>query len=347
VTGQRADRFVATLLGTAVGDALGLPREGLSRRRAERLFGPGPLTHRFLLGRGMVSDDTEHAAMTAQALLASGGDEGAFTRALGWRLRGWLAALPAAIGWATLRATVRLSVGFSPLRSGVASAGNGPLMRAPILGIALAGEPHRLISFVCASTRVTHVDPRAEQAAIAIALAAAHGSGGRPDIDQLFDSIRPWITDAPFAAKLERVRSCLAAGDTPAAFAQVLGFDEGVSGFAPDSACAALFCWLRYPDCFDDAVEAVILLGGDTDTTGAIVGGLAGATLGTRAIPRRWIEGITDWPLSPAWLERLGNALASQSRARVRLFWPAILLRNALFGLVAIAHVLRRLLPPY
>jgi len=343
----RADRLVATLLGTAVGDALGLPREGLSRQRAERLFGRGPLSHRFLFGRGLVSDDTEHAAMTAQALLSSSGDEAAFTRALGWRLRGWLAAMPAAIGWATLRATLRLWVGFSPFRSGVASAGNGPLMRAPILGAALADDPHRLISLVRASTRVTHVDPRAEQAALAIALAAAHGAGGTPDVDVLFDSIRPWITDPSFAGQLERVRDCLAAKDTPAAFAQVLGFEDGVSGFAPDTACAALFCWLRYPARFADAVEAVVRLGGDTDTTGAIVGALAGATLGTGAIPRRWIEGLTDWPLSPAWLERLGQALAGERRARVPLFWPALPLRNLLFGMVAIAHVLRRLLPPY
>ena len=36
-----SDRFVGVLLGTMVGDAIGLPREGLSRRRAERLFGGG------------------------------------------------------------------------------------------------------------------------------------------------------------------------------------------------------------------------------------------------------------------------------------------------------------------
>jgi ADP-ribosylglycohydrolase len=56
------------LLGAAVGDALGLPSEGLSRQRIKRLF-PGPLRHRFFFGHGMVSDDTEHLFMVAQALL--------------------------------------------------------------------------------------------------------------------------------------------------------------------------------------------------------------------------------------------------------------------------------------
>ena len=69
------------LLGTAVGDALGLAGEGLSRRRLARLF-PGPARMRFLGRRGMVSDDTEHTCCAAQALIASAGEPEAFARAL-------------------------------------------------------------------------------------------------------------------------------------------------------------------------------------------------------------------------------------------------------------------------
>ena len=60
-----ADVFEGVLLGTMAGDALGLPREGLSARRTRRLFGGAPLRHRLLLGRGLCSDDTEHACMVA------------------------------------------------------------------------------------------------------------------------------------------------------------------------------------------------------------------------------------------------------------------------------------------
>jgi ADP-ribosylglycohydrolase len=122
----RRERLVGLLLGTAVGDALGLPREGMSARRAARMFGGAPLRHRFFLGRGMVSDDTEHACMTAQALLASGGDAAGFARSLAWRLRGWILSAPAGIGFGTLRAILKLWIGFSPSASGVRSAGNGP-----------------------------------------------------------------------------------------------------------------------------------------------------------------------------------------------------------------------------
>ena len=51
--------IIGSILGTAVGDALGLPLEGLSRRRGARLIGD-PDRHHLILGRGMVSDDTEH-----------------------------------------------------------------------------------------------------------------------------------------------------------------------------------------------------------------------------------------------------------------------------------------------
>jgi len=135
------DRMTGLLLGTAVGDTLGLPREGLSARRASRLY-PGPLRQRLVLGRGMLSDDTEHACMTAQALLAAGEDPDRFARALAWKLRWWLLALPAAIGWGTLRAIVRSWIGFAPSQSGVQSAGNGAAMRAPIIG-AWLDDPDR------------------------------------------------------------------------------------------------------------------------------------------------------------------------------------------------------------
>lgn len=51
-------KVIGSLLGTAVGDAIGLPYEGLSRRRALKLLGK-PTKHRLFFGKGMVSDDTE------------------------------------------------------------------------------------------------------------------------------------------------------------------------------------------------------------------------------------------------------------------------------------------------
>ena len=76
------------------GDALGLPFEGISPRRIEKLL-PGPLRHHFLFGRGMISDDTEHALITAAALVQSWDNPRHYSRNLAWRLRWWFARLPA------------------------------------------------------------------------------------------------------------------------------------------------------------------------------------------------------------------------------------------------------------
>ena len=62
------DHIIGCILGTAVGDALGLPYEGLSRRRAARMFGP-PDRYRFFFRRGMVSDQVTR---TQRRLLRAG-----------------------------------------------------------------------------------------------------------------------------------------------------------------------------------------------------------------------------------------------------------------------------------
>ncbi|WP_434042154.1 MULTISPECIES: ADP-ribosylglycohydrolase family protein [Sorangium] len=363
---DREDRLTGVLLGVAVGDALGLPREGLSRRRAARLFGAAPLEHRFVLGRGMISDDAEHACMTAQALLAAPGDAARFARSLGWRLRGWLAAMPAGVGYATLRAIVKLWLGFSPERSGVHSAGNGPAMRAPILGAALALAPSRIEPMVRASTRLTHTDPRAEEGARIIALAAAYAAVRAPEQvnpAELLALLRERVSDGALRRRLDCAAELLARRASAEDFAAALGLHEGVSGFIVDTVPAALFCWLANVGDFRRAVEDVILLGGDADSTGAIVGGLAGATLGARAIPETWLGGIVDTPRSVGWMRRLGARLARAFRGEgagaapgervsggegpLGLFWPVLPVRNLIFLVLALKHGFRRMLPPY
>ena len=71
---NRQGHILGCILGIAAGDAIGLPREGLSARRAERMFGDSPMSQRFMFGRGMCSDDTEHTVMLGLAYLASAGE---------------------------------------------------------------------------------------------------------------------------------------------------------------------------------------------------------------------------------------------------------------------------------
>ena len=353
------DQIAGAILGTAVGDALGLPREGLSRDRGRRMFGGPPLRHQFVFGRGMISDDTEHTCMVGQALLRSSNDADAFARSLGWRLRFWLLGLPAGVGFATLRAVGKLWLGFSPANSGVFSAGNGPAMRAAILGVCLGKNGDQLRSYLRSSTRLTHTDPKAERGALLVALAAHHGAVHGPEgiVGEIFfEEMRTVANlDTDLLNLLGTMEDHFKRNASAMDLADALGLQRGVTGYVYHTVPLAIYCWLRHPDNFRLAVEEVIELGGDTDSTAAIVGGIVGATTGANAIPQEWIDGILEWPRSVAWMRALAIRLAKEfspeaspgSQGSLPLFWPGLIPRNMVFLLIVLLHGFRRLLPPY
>ena len=169
--------IIGSLLGTAVGDALGLPYERVPRKRG-RAF--GEIRHRFLLERGMFSDDTEHTLMLAAAMHSHRDDVNAFQRSFVWKLRWWLLGLPAGVGLSTAKAILRLWIGFPPSKSGVRSAGNGASMRSAIVGALWADDDAKRREFTLAACRLTHTDPRAEESVLLVAEAAAMASNGSP-----------------------------------------------------------------------------------------------------------------------------------------------------------------------
>lgn len=339
--------YAGALVGTAVGDALGLPFEGLSRRRVRRWLADRPLRHRFVLGRGFLSDDTEHACLVAEALLESGGEPVAFERALAKKLRWWLLALPPAVGLGTLRGILKLWLGRAPESSGVFSAGNGAAMRAPMIGVWAARDPGLRAALVMASTRMTHSDPRALQGALVVAEAAALSATGafadeRPEriVSHLLRSVRDDELGFALESVVHDVHRPL---DDIAA---ELGVEQGVSGYVVHTVPMVIACWLRHPHDFRSAVDEVVRLGGDTDTTAAMVGALVGAAVGPSGIPRDWVEGLSDWPRSRYWMLKLALCLAEQ-RPPEPLSWPLLAGRNALFSLAVLALAARRALPPY
>ncbi|MHB0956834.1 MAG: ADP-ribosylglycohydrolase family protein [Pirellulaceae bacterium] len=350
------DRLIGILLGTAVGDALGLPAEGLGPGRRRRLF-PGPWQHRFLLGRGMISDDTEHTLFVAQSLLKHPSDASAFQRTLAWHLRWWFLGLPAGVGLATARACVRLCLGFPPTRSGVFSAGNGPAMRSAILGGYFQNDPDAIDVFVRASTQITHTDPKALIGALAIARlagwAVANNMSQRPSIDHLGDlMIQSAYDEAQWSSLVGEVQEACSAELTVSQFASRLGLEHGVSGYVYHTVPVVTYAWWRHYGDFRSTLEAVLDCGGDTDTTGAIAGALAGATVGESGIPKSWLTRIVDWPRSVGLLYRVAEHLAQQRQTGqalqpVSYFWPAVVPRNVLFFAVVLAHGFRRLAPPY
>jgi ADP-ribosyl-[dinitrogen reductase] hydrolase len=350
------DRLLGAMLGTAVGDALGLPAEGLSPMRRSRLM-PGAWRHHFLLGRGMISDDTEHTLFVAQSLLKSPHDAVAFQRCLAWHLRWWFAGLPAGIGLATARACVKLWLGVPAASSGVFSAGNGPAMRSALIGAYFCNDPHAIDKFVLASTRLTHTDPRAATAALAVAHVAAwavqHDASQQPNADLLSKMLIEIASeDREWRCLIEEMQSAYSAGMSVVEFAVSLGLQKGITGYSYHTVPVAVFAWMRHYGDFRCTLTAVLDCGGDTDTTGAIVGALAGATVGVNAIPDKWLRGIVDWPRSVSLLCKVAERLDRQraeghALGSVPYLWPAVLPRNLLFLLVVLVHGFRRLFPPY
>jgi ADP-ribosyl-[dinitrogen reductase] hydrolase len=351
---SKADSIVGCLLGTAVGDAIGLACEGLSKRRQFRLY-PQLNGYHFLFGKGMVSDDTEHTCMVAQALIVSSGDVPTFSKELAWQMRFWLLGLPAGIGYATLKAILKLWLGFKPDRSGIFSAGNGPAMRSAIIGICYGDNPQKLRELVRASTRITHTDFKAEYGALAIAVASYLSSEQfNVSPQNYYRTLQSLLgTEAPeFLELIEKACDCANNQQTTASFAAQLGLVNGVSGYIYHTVPVVIQTWLRHQHDYRGGILEIVRCGGDTDTTAAILGAIIGASVGKGGIPSDWLNSLWEWPRTVKWMELLGKRLADVSHLGIQhqplpLAVYGLFARNLFFMIVVIVHGFRRLLPPY
>lgn len=351
-------QIAGCLLGSAFGDAVGLNYEGLSAKRMQR-YADTISRRGLLLGKRFFSDDTEHHTLTSLSLLASRGDLSRFTSQMGWRLRKWFLALPPATGMATLRACIKLCLGFPARFSGVYSAGNGPMMRAGVLGVCLGKRPDELMAWVRANSCITHSDPLATYCAYAVALACyVSASNCTPQTYyQLLANQLP-VDDASNNL-LEQVARVVAAETYQQAEADFLhaeSLEKGVTGYSVHTLKAVLHVWWRYGDRPAQAIEHMIAMGGDTDTSAAILGAILGAKSGREAFPDSWRRSLCDWPLSRARLERIADTLADRfatqtgapDKANPAPRYPPYLLllvRNLLFMVLVLAHGLKRLIP--
>ncbi len=345
------DAIAGAILGCAVGDALGLLYEGLSKRRGKRIYGE-PDRFRLLFVRGMVSDDTEHTLMVARALCEFPDDPDKFARRLGGYFRWWLLGIPAGIGLATLKAILRLWCGVPASRSGVYSAGNGAAMRSAILGAA-SEDSHILNQYVRVSTQITHTDVQAYFGAFIVAMAAWSAKRGKDTPDAFFEAFHKTQENSGFPefyGLIGQVEQSLKAGETTEAFADKICGERGVSGYILHTVPVCLHAWLSFPRDYRKAVQAVIRCGGDTDTTAAIVGAIVGAGVGREGIPLEWRTGLWEPVHSVDYMERLAEA--TQNAVQHKPFVlpktkPLIgIIRNLLFLFAILFHGFRRLFPP-
>lgn len=331
------DRLAGVLLGTALGDALGLACEGMSPPAIARRFGR---VHRFhLLGRtGYVSDDTEQAALLARAVIGAAHDaqaDAAIVRRFRRSLIGWFWRLPFGIGLSTLRACLRMSVGVR--EPGVSSAGNGAAMRAPVLG-ALIAEPARRQQVGRAIARLTHTDPRGVDGALYTAEVTAHLVQGRSPQAAVDAALQVLTADETRAAVRRAI--ALAAEGTPMSEAATI---LGTTGFVVHTLGLATFGLLTASDDVIESLAAVVRAGGDTDTIAAITGAWLGARIGAANLPAL-VDNIAGGPFGPGHLRALAHA-AAQGTTPPGFSVIGAWLRNLALYPVVLAHGFRRLVP--
>lgn len=347
---KRLHTFAGVLIGTAVDDSLGLPAEGMSRGRIQRHW-RGVAASVCL---GTRDGERRHGAHVVCR-------PGAFDSSRRCRRLSAVSRLEAP------SLVARFASGHWPCNleghpsavGGVFAESKWGLVRREWTGNAqrdhrclFADDPDKRRAFASAATRLTHTDPKAETAALAVAEVVAWAANHGPPTLELLTQLRGLGQDEEWQTIFQKLVTALDSGRSVEELADVLGLQNNVTGYAYHSVPIALYAFLLHSGDFRMALDAALDCGGDTDTVGAIVGALAGAQVGKQGIPADLIAGIWEWLRSVALLEHVAARLAQQKDigqplGPVQYFWLVLILRNLAFLIVVLLHGFRRLTPPY
>jgi ADP-ribosyl-[dinitrogen reductase] hydrolase len=332
VSGSQIDRLIGSVLGLAVGDALGAPVEGWSARQISEQF--GTLMHYADTGRlpGAYTDDAQQALCIADVLLERGEFDPDALAARFVRLAepvndlgdAYFGAFRGA-GPGFRESVQALRQGTSWRASGKPSAGNGAAMRvAPLATFYSARRFAPFRTAVFESAWITHTDPRALSTAFMIAYSVVHainrGDDFHPEsyLYELHGIVRDaekvierryWSPDLGIdrgscqhvSGAVERIRGWLRL-DIRSAIGAISRYAQqrthlpthALSSFALGSGTVAVYLFARHFEDPEDALVAAVNLGGDTDTIGAMVGALVGGLHGYNALPAHWRHGLRN-----------------------------------------------------
>lgn len=290
---DKMDRFKGTLLGCAVGDALGAPVEGISPEALLEIHGRVTdfLDERY--GAGRVTDDTQMTVALAQGLIEFGSfnqDHIAFKFGRWMQLSDEGVKEARGVGMASATAARRLYQGAGTHESGVASSGCGAAMRASPVGLRFYYDPDRLLEAAVGQATLTHTNPEAVAGAAAVAFSV---SLGVKDLGSL-DRARFTSEVSDFVEHIDRGMAERIAGLADYLDARPHeGFAyTGNGGYVMETVPGALFAFLRTPYDLEETIVTAVNAGGDTDSLGSIAGAVSGAFNGASRMPARWLDGV-------------------------------------------------------
>jgi ADP-ribosylglycohydrolase len=312
--------FVASLIGSAIGDALGMPFENLAAakiRKHTRLpirsycdAIEGAPCFQFALTRGMYTDDTQAKRACALAIAK----HGVLTPAIvadalsGWLFHDSLGQEARYPGITTREAMTRYEESRDPHTCGVNSATCGAAIR--ILPIALwfcVREPVDLDAEVRQLAKVTHTAPSAQDGAVLVARLVEHAvTGGPITITHLSSS----CTSRLMKRSLSSVLRGLKLGTEPDDMAQELGEGTKAHVVVPMAIYHLFRNGFHFQDSLIQALNTSHPSGLDTDSIMSITGGVAGAHFPDEVIRSEWMKDLEDRDLIILEAQRLYDVAA-------------------------------------
>ncbi|CAF0830551.1 unnamed protein product [Didymodactylos carnosus] len=323
VSDESSERIIGSLLGLALGDALGAhaefrPRTFLLQNPVTKLEGGGT----WGLRAGQWTDDTSMALCLAASLIVKKGYDpyDQMVRYKWWWKHGYMSSTGQCfdIGNATQQSLEifdrRQMVLAKQLRvqneeqldnvsqeelsncrfdvncSGPGVAGNGALMRLSPVPLFFYRSPILAIDYAGKSGRLTHGDVKAVDSCryyAALICGALLGLSKEKLLDKDFYpnmAKRGWFGDKPLHPDVLKV--ALGSYQNPK------GYDGGIrgKGYIVQALEAALWAFWSDEGSFRDGALNAVNLGDDADTTAAIYGQLAGAYYGKKGIPSDWLR---------------------------------------------------------
>ena len=280
-------RATGSILGLALGDALGAPYEF---QRASSIPSPLPAFERPWMGlpAGTWTDDTAMARNLWTSLIDHGGaldlDD---VRARHLR---WLATGPPDVGNQTRaalreaeRGTEEPARAVFERRGPEVSAGNGSVMYCAPLGVVRAREPERLVEEAPALSCLTHWDMRCRTACLAVTLAVSALVRGEPPRDAVVEAVGA-VEDDEGGEELAHLVD--EAGRARRIDGPDMGFTLFTAGIGLQVAAEGVG--------FEEGLRHVVGLGGDTDTNAAVAGALLGALHGVDGLPVAWLDRLHE-----------------------------------------------------
>lgn len=312
---EMRSRCVGIIVGFAVGDALGMPVEFLSREEIRRQYGkdisgfmkapPGHASDS--LPSGSYTGNTQTLLATAACLIECGKMDPArqADALLSWYRNSIPHRTPCS---ANVQACKHLSTGKPWNKSGVFSSDSQVTSRMPPIGLLFHRKPQLLTRAALDNCIITHNEPHAKAASVAVAYLISRliqsDERSRPS-DQILETA-DYIShmDKDLAGLLRWTTDII---DLPPDEALL---EIGTGSDVLEALPAAVYCFLKYPRDFCSAVFSAVNAGDASDTVGALTGCFVGALAGSPAIHNRWLNGVENADVLIGVSEGLAELLA-------------------------------------